>query len=203
MTNISLHIFWFFLIFLNCESSSKVKRPNDLIDENKFKTILLDVNLLEGHLTNLNVNMPDIRDNSLGKYKSIFTKHKVSFEQYKASYNFYSQQVSFKQMEEKVLDSLNKLEIYLQSQPEVRDLTFPQFMQLVEADSLESLFRDTTLSNTEKIDSMERFYNKFPEKIKSIGMDNDSFKQSMQKLRINEILYKSLVQKALNQLNKN
>lgn len=193
-----LYIFFTFILLVQCGKKNEVEKPKNFIEKETFKNILIDVNLLEGYLTNLNVNLPNVRDESLGKYKDILTKHGVSYENYKENYAYYIQQEDFKMLQQEILDSLNQLEIELQNAPEIEELTFPQFIELIEDESLINLISVDSLSHKEIVDSIEHFYQINIQKVIDLGIDTVSLSHGLNKLRGNKMMFNSLVKKILN-----
>ena len=97
MTKYFLHTIIVLAFLVSCQSeASKVTEPSNKLSQNDFKNLLLDVNLLEGYLTNLNVNLPAIKDTSLGQYKTIFNKYNLTYKEYKENYDYYIQQDNYK-----------------------------------------------------------------------------------------------------------
>lgn len=187
---------------LGCTRGISVKEPEILLTEDEMTNILIEVNLLEGYLTNLNVSMPYIRDESLGKYKSILKKYDITFETYKENYDYYAQQHNFKEIQQKILDSLSVLETNLQDAPMTleKELTYPQFRQLMESDNHIGLIKNSSFNEIQVMDSLARFYDRFPEKVQQIGMEMPSFKKSLEKIKVNKLLYQSIVKKAAKEI---
>ncbi|MFN0031392.1 MAG: DUF4296 domain-containing protein [Flavobacteriales bacterium] len=79
-----------FMLFFAC-SDAQVQAPANLIEQNKFVEVLVDVRLLEGSYS-AKVQRPDtIRSKMTGYYQTLFDKHGISKEQFVSSYNYYLQ----------------------------------------------------------------------------------------------------------------
>ncbi len=187
------------MAMLSCKNKDvTVEVPKNLIDKNKFVEVLVDVNLLEGHLTNLNVNMPEIKNNSLGKYKSIFERHGIDNTTYQSSYDYYVQQDVYKEMVDSALAKLTILENKLLKVPDVKQMSLPQFRQLIIIDSMVDFLEVDSVHTREFIiDSLLSYYQKHNDKIVSIGLDSLSFHSSMMNMRKNKLLFKSITSKIL------
>jgi hypothetical protein len=187
-------------LILSCSSETvKVKEPVVKINQSEFVSLLIDVNLLEGHLTNLNVNQVDIRDLSLGQYKTVFEKHNLNYNQYKENYDYYIQQDNYKDILQIVYDSLDSLSVRYENIEAYKEISFIQYKDLLGADSLAYFLQnDTILNHNQKIDTIINFYRNNPEKIKAIKIDSTTFEKNILKLRKNKLLFKSVMNQIYN-----
>jgi Domain of unknown function (DUF4296) len=73
-------------------ATKSVPAPADLIAQEKFVDVMVDVRLLEGAYS-ARVAKPDtIKPYMNAYYNNLFTKHGISKEQFKTSYAYYLQQ---------------------------------------------------------------------------------------------------------------
>lgn len=181
-------------LLISCgPKTSKVSKPNDLIDREKFTELLVETSLLEGHLTNVNTNIPEIRDQSLGKYKNVFKQFEVSNEQYQKSYSYYVQQDYFKDIIQTAIDKVTEKEEYLKNLPEIKQMSFEQLKTVLKQDGFDKLLlNDTTLNHLQKIDTISTYYKVNPDQLKIISIDSLSFQYSLNRFRDSKQLFKTL-----------
>ena len=183
----------FLFVFICCNEQTHNESPKDLIPKEKFTKLLCETTLLEGYLTNENVNIPAVRDKSLGRYKDIFNDFGISNEQYQSSYEYYVQQPYFKEMLEQAIQILEKKEEKILDVSEIKQMSFGQFQTLLKSDSLNfSMVLDTSISNQTKLDSISTYYKKHPQKLTVIAMDSLSFQYSLNRYR-EGMLFNSIV----------
>jgi hypothetical protein len=96
-----------------------VPAPADLIAQEKFVDVMVDVRLLEGAYS-ARVAKPDtIKPYMNAYYNNLFTKHGISKEQFKTSYAYYLQQENtMVNIEDAVIEKLNVLSAELGSNEE-------------------------------------------------------------------------------------
>lgn len=195
MTKYFLHTIIILALLFSCKSEKNaVTEPNKKLPQNEFINLLLDVNLLEGYLTNLNVNLPAIKDTSLGQYKAIFNKYNLTYNEYKGNYDYYIQQDNYKDILQKVKDSLDTLAVKYEKIEAQKQISFTEYKSLFEKDSVAYfLLNDTILSLDEKVDSLLIFYKNNNQKLKEIGIDYPVFDKNVLKFRKNKVLFKSVM----------
>lgn len=195
MTKYFLYTIVIIALLVSCKSKENaVKEPNKKLPQKEFINLLLDVNLLEGYLTNLNVNLPKIKDTSLGQYKTIFNKYNLTYSEYKENYNYYIQQDNYKDILQIVKDSLDTLAVKYEKIEAQKQLSFTDYKTLFAKDSIAYyLLNDTILSLDEKVDSLLTFYKNNNQKLKEIGIDYTVFDKNVLKFRKNKVLFKSVM----------
>lgn len=195
MSRIILLISFCASLFLACNSGrSSVKVPENKMEQTEFVNLLIDVNLLEGHLTNLNVNLRNIKELSLGQYKYIFKKYDISYAEYKENYDYYIQQDDYKDILQVVYDSLDSMSVRYENIEAYKEISFVQYKQLLQNDSI-TLFlqHDTLLSHDERVDTILNYYRNNQHKINAIGVDSIAFEKNILKFRKNKVLFKSVM----------
>ena len=196
MVKYYLFIVIIFQLLVGCSNNSKLKPPKNKIEQSKFVKLLIDVNLLEGHLTSLNVNMPNIRDTSLGQYKGIFEKYNIDYQQYKENYDYYIQHDNYLTIQQEVYDSLEVMEKRYEKIASYKNISFSQYQQILKKDSLDLFLKnDTILTHTQKVDTILHFYRKHQERLNEISIDSISFEKNMQKLYKSKALFNSIMSK--------
>lgn len=196
-----LYILIAFTGLLSCTESNAVQKPNKLISQQEFKNILYEVNLLEGYLTNQNVNIPNIRNNSLGMYKSVIEKYGLTYEVYQENYAYYSQQSNFTDISTDVLNRLKEKEVELQNVPELKQMSFGEFKQLLKQDSFDVYFKnDTNNSLIIKLDTILTYYKANTDKLSIINIDSVSFESSIMRYKKDETLFKAMIEKIIKEV---
>lgn len=195
MTKYFIHIIIVCAVLVGCKTEAERElEPSNKMDQNKFINLLLDVNLLEGYLTNLNVNLPAIQDTSLGRYKTIFTKYNLTYKDYKENYDYYIQQDNYKDILQVVLDSLDSLVIKYEKIEAQKELSFTDYKTLFAKDSLcYFLLKDTLLTHDQKVDTLLTFYQNNSQKLNEVGIDYTIFERNVLKFRQNKVLFRSVM----------
>lgn len=197
-------LFFFYVLCVlltSCESSPQQKTPDNLLSREQFSNVLYEVNLLEGYLTNQNIGIPNIRDNSLGQYKTVLEKLGVTYEQYQQNYEYYVQQEDFKTISEEVLKRLKAKEQELKDIPELKQMSFGEFKLLLKQDKFDVHFKNDTNENIVfKLDSVLTFYRKNQDKLKLIHIDSLSFETSIKRYKNDEKLFQSMVDKIIKEI---
>lgn len=196
-----LYIIIVFSSLLSCSESHVVPTPSKLISQEQFANILYEVNLLEGYLTNQNVNIPNIRNNSLGMYKSVIEKYGLTYEVYQENYAYYSQQSNFSDISTDVLNRLKEKETSLQNVPELKQMSFGEFKQLLKKDSFDVYFKKDTSENLLfKLDTILNFYRANSKKLSIINIDSVSFESSVMRYKKDETLFKAMIEKIIKEV---
>ncbi len=126
MKYLVLFLFSFFL-FSCSEEESELIPPEDVLSRQKFTSVMIDVQLVEGMKVHKLGPKRDRRPDMGQMYSEIFEKHGIGKEEFVRTYDFYKSHP--KEMEtiyEQVLDSLSKLDVevkkeYNQAQKASRD----------------------------------------------------------------------------------
>lgn len=195
MTKYFLYIIVSIALFISCKNEVKpIVEPNNKLSEKKFINLLLDVNLLEGYLTNINVNLPAIQDTSLGQYKTIFDKYNITYKDYKENYDYYIQQDNYKDILLAVKDSLDTLGVKYEKIEAQKQISFTEYKALFEKDSVAYfLLHDTVLTHHQKVDSLLNFYKLNAKKLKEMNLDFNTFERNVLKFRKSKTLFKSVM----------
>ena len=83
----------FGLFFISC-SEIKENTPQENLDslsKEELKSLLLDMYLLEGKVTEVNLNELIVRDSFLGQYKTILESHQVTENVFRNSVKYYAE----------------------------------------------------------------------------------------------------------------
>mgnify|MGYP000256446630 CR=1 len=184
----------FIVLVWSCKSNTpSTSKPNNLIERNTFTELLVETSLLEGHLASINTNVPDVRDEALGKYKGVFKKFNITNKQYQDSYGYYVQQKYFKDMIQEAIDKVSKKEDQMKDLPEINQMSFEQLKTLLRQDGFDAfLQKDSTLSHEEKIDTIANYYRLNPDKLEIINLDSLSFQYSLNRFKEGKQLFKTL-----------
>lgn len=195
MTKYFLYIIVSIALFISCKNEVKpVVEPNNKLSQKEFINLLLDVNLLEGYLTNINVNLPAIQDTSLGQYKTIFEKYNITYKDYKENYDYYILQDNYKDILLVVKDSLDTLGVKYEKIEAQKQISFSEYKVLFEKDSVAYfLLNDTVLTQDQKVDSLLNFYKLNAKKLKEMNLDFNTFERNVLKFRASKALFKSVM----------
>lgn len=77
------------LFMLACSSEETVSAPDNLIPEDQFVDILVDVHLIEGAVGHVGRLEGTSIDQTYGMYRAVFEEHGVTLESFQASFEYY------------------------------------------------------------------------------------------------------------------
>lgn len=177
-------LFTFFLLLGSCKSENIGKEPSPFIEKEQFIDLIYDINILEGGLTNFNMNKDLVKDSEMTMYKGIFEKYGITNEVFKSNQEYYVLTDKYKEISERVLDKIRKEEEKYKDVVPVKIISFIQFSQLLEEDKLLSYFKtDTTDSYNQRLDSALQYYRINQHRLESIDLDSISFEVNIRKFK--------------------
>ncbi|MDB4088864.1 DUF4296 domain-containing protein [Flavobacteriales bacterium] len=172
------------LLLESCKSENIGKKPDPFIEKEQFIELIYDINILEGGLSNFNLNQDIIKDSAMTMYKGIFEKHNVSFDDFKNNQEYYVLTDKYKEISEKVLEKVRKEEEKYKQVTPVKIISFIQFSALLEGDGLLPFFnKDTTKTYNQRLDSALYYYRINAHRLTSIDLDSISFEVNIRKFK--------------------
>lgn len=178
--------FLFLLLLLvgSCKSENIGKKPSPFIEKEQFINLIYDINVLEGSLSNFNLNKDLIKDSAMTLYKGIFQKHEITYEDFKNNQEYYVLTDKYKEISEKVLEKVKKEEEKYKDVTPVKIISFIQLSQLFEGDGLLPFFeKDTTKTYNQRLDSALSYYRINKHRLSSINLDSISFEVNIRKFK--------------------
>ncbi|MEN8958291.1 MAG: DUF4296 domain-containing protein, partial [Flavobacteriales bacterium] len=128
-------------IFLNsCKSDSIGVKPDPFIEKDQFVDLIYDINLLEGGLSNFNIERSSVTDSAMTLYKGILAKHEVDYTTFKANQEFYVLMDKYKEVSEEVLARIVEKEREYEDIKPIKIISFIQLSELLEGDKLIEFF---------------------------------------------------------------
>lgn len=110
MKNLYSIILFFSIIIVACKDEKKVAVPTDLIAQDKFTQMLVDIRLLEGAYSAHYARIDSSDTKIEAYYLTLFGKHGVTKENFMSSYKFYAlDQNKMLQIEEAVVQRLTDM----------------------------------------------------------------------------------------------
>jgi len=173
-----------FLFSGSCKSENIGKKPSPFIEKEEFVELIYDINLLEGGLSNFNLNQDLVKDSAMTLYKGVFEKHNISYEVFKNNQEYYVLTDKYKEVSEKALEKVRKEEEKYKDVTPVTIISFIQFSQLLDGDELLPYFNtDTTKTYNERLDSALIYYRINQHRLTSINLDSISFEVNIRKFK--------------------
>jgi len=184
----------FLIVLISCENQGyDYSVPSDILPKDVFTEILTETTLLEGYLSNTNVNIPHLRDESLGKYKFILEKHEITYDEYKKSYFYYVAQPYFIEMAQESLDSIINLERQLDELPQIQQISFADLKNLLIDDGWGKYMKfHRGIAARTMIDSIGKYYSKNVALLDKRDIDSTNFQYSLGKFKTHKPLYQTL-----------
>lgn len=177
-------VFLISILGISCKSENIAKKPSPFIEKDEFIDIIYDINILEGSLTNLNLNQDMIKDSAMTLYNGVFEKHSIDYPTFKSNQEYYVLTDKYKEVSEIVLERIKEEEIKYKDVTSIKTLSFVQFSQLLEQDGMLPFFNtDTVLNYGQRLDSALNYYRINQYRLESINMDSVSFEVNIRKLR--------------------
>jgi len=82
--------FIIFLAVFSCASDGYKKVPENLITEEKFVDLMVEMHLIEANINQRFVKLVDSTDTSFGYYRYLFDKYEVKKVDFDSTFNYYS-----------------------------------------------------------------------------------------------------------------
>lgn len=177
-------LFALFLFFGSCKSENIGKKPSPFIERDQFIELIYDINILEGSLSNFNLNKDLVKDSAMTMYKGIFEKYNISNKDFKNNQEYYVLTDKYKEVSERVLEKIREEEEKYKDVVPVKIISFIQFSQLLEEDKFLSYFKtDTVQTYNQRLDSALQYYRINQHRLESIDLDSISFEVNIRKFK--------------------
>lgn len=154
----------FFLASCN-ESVKKEQESSELVlSVEAFTDLMVDVQLLEGHLNTNRVDQVFIVDSTRNFYKEVLNKHGVSFEAYKENLKYYTARPKvlegiYEKVEEKLLIQERLYQDVVITQPAISPINKSELLKIIAADKVIANFvLDSTVNFLTIKDSLFSYY---------------------------------------------
>jgi hypothetical protein len=172
------------LFFGSCKSENIGKKPSPFIKKEQFIELIYDINILEGGLSNFNLNQDLVKDSAMTLYKGVFEKHNIGYDDFKKNQEYYVLTDKYKEVSEKVLEKVRKEEEKYKDVTPVKVISFIQFSQLLEGDGFLPYFNEDTIKTyNERLDSALVYYRINQYRLTSINLDSISFEVNIRKFK--------------------
>jgi len=188
------------LAFVSCENNGyDYSVPNGVLPKNVFTQILTETTLLEGDLSNTNVNLPKLRDESLGRYKFVLDKYGITYKEYKTSYFYYVAQPYFIEIAQEALDSIVNMERQLDELPQIKQISFAELKNLLVDDGWGKYMKfNRGVTARPMMDSIGKYYAKNVGLLKKRNIDSTNFQYSLGKFKNHLPLFQTLRTNVIN-----
>ena len=201
--------FFIFIAFISCNENNKQQKllkQKNILPVEKFTSLMIDVQLLEGHLNTNRVNQVFIMDSSQRYYKEVFNRHGLTFEEYKENLKYYTAQPAvlaevYTKVEEHLVNQERLYEGILIDQPAISPINRNQLMKIIAADTgMSNLILDSTVNYSVLKDSV---FNYFTDSLlKNHNTNILSFQQSFNNSTHNIPLFRLFKVELVNKLEK-
>jgi len=182
MIRIILTIF-VILNFISCKNEEENKKPDGVIlSQEDFTNLILDVQLVEGHLNTNRVNQVFIMDSANNYYKEVFDRHGITLQEYKENLKYYSAQPQllsdiYTNVEKQLVQQLKQYDSITINIPAITPINRSTLTNIIINDSLsQKLIFDTTLTYFAIRDSIFKHFN--DSLLQNFQTDSLSFQQS-------------------------
>ncbi len=155
------------LLFFACQSDTdketEVQRGS-VLSEEVFTNLLLDVQLLEGHLNVNRVNQVFIMDSANNYYKELFDRYEITFETYQENLKYYTAkplvlQEIYKKVEDKLVLKERLYDSILIDRPAISPINKNKLLNILVKDTIMvNLILDTATSYLTIKDSVFNYY---------------------------------------------
>jgi len=78
------------LVLFSCASDGYNKTPENMISEEKFIDLMVEMHLIEANINQRFVKLVDSTDTSFGYYRYLFDKYEVKKVDFDSTFNYYS-----------------------------------------------------------------------------------------------------------------
>ncbi len=154
------------VLFFACGSKeNKEEEKEGILNKELFTNLMLDVQLVEGHLNTNRVNQVFVIDSANHYYKEIFLKHGITLDLYKENLKYYTARPKllesvYIEVEKQLLEQEKKYVDVLIDIPAISPINRPTLIKIIKEDTLAlSLINDSTLSYVEIKDSIFSLFN--------------------------------------------
>ena len=181
-----------FILIAQCKSENNIDdEPDNFLGKEKFTQLVYDINLLEGHLSNFNLNRDVMKDSAMKLYKGVFENYDIDYKDFKENQNYYILTDQYKEISQEVLDKITKEQVKYKDVKPVKIMSLVQFNELFKGDKLLVFMKeDSNTTYQERLDSVLRFYRNDPQKLEKVIMDSVSFEVNIAKLRTGNDLFR-------------
>ena len=181
-----------FILIAQCKSENNIDdEPDNFLGKEKFTQLVYDINLLEGHLSNFNLNRDVMKDSAMKLYKGVFENYDIDYEDFKENQDYYILTDQYKEISQEVLDKITKEQVKYKDVKPVKIMSLVQFNELFKGDKLLVFMKeDSNTTYQERLDSVLRFYRNDPQKLEKVIMDSVSFEVNIAKLRTGNDLFR-------------
>ncbi len=154
-------------LFFSCGISAIEKEneeSNQILSQKKFSDLMVDVQLLEGHLNVNRVNQVFVMDSSKNYYKEVFNKYGISYEVYKENLKYYTARPDlleevYNKVEEKLVLKERLYANVLIDQPAISPINRNQLIKILLEDlTVVNLVLDTAMTYRAIKDSVFAYY---------------------------------------------
>jgi len=154
------------LLVVACSGNeNKEEEQEGILNKELFTNLMLDVQLIEGHLNTNRVNQVFVTDSAKHYYKEIFLKHGITLDLYKENMKYYTArpkllEAIYIQVEKKLLDQEKQYADVLIDVPAISPISRPTLSKIIKEDTLAyQLIYDSTLSYVQLKDSIFSLFN--------------------------------------------
>jgi hypothetical protein len=178
---------FFLILFLflgSCKSENIGKKPSPFIEKEQFIELIFDINVLEGGLSNFNLNQDLVKDSAMTLYKGIFEKYNIDHNDFKNNQEYYVLTDKYKEVSERVLEKVREEEEKYKDVTPIKIISFIQFSQLIEWDGFLPYFNtDTATTYSQRLDSVLSYYRINQYRLEGIPIDSLSFEVNIRKFK--------------------
>jgi hypothetical protein len=173
-----------FFFLGSCKSENIGKKPSPFIEKEEFIELVFDINILEGGLSNFNLNQDLVKDSAMTMYKGIFEKYNIDHNDFKNNQEYYVLTDKYKEVSERVLEKIREQEEKYKDVTPIKIISFIQFSQLLEGDGFLPYFNtDTTKTYSQRLDSVLSYYRINQYRLEGIPLDSISFEVNIRKFK--------------------
>jgi len=165
MNKILVSLLVVFLLTACGEKSEQENLKDGLLNKEEFANLMMDVQLVEGHLNTNRVNQVFVTDSANHYYKEIFEKHGITLQLYKENMKYYVARPKmlesiYIEVEKQLLAQEKQYENVLIDVPAISPINRPTLTKIIKEDTLAfKLIYDSTLSYVEIKDSIFSLFN--------------------------------------------
>jgi hypothetical protein len=173
------------ILFLSCGTSAlelENKESDQILSQENFTNLMVEIQLLEGHLNVNRVDQVFVMDSSKNYYKEIFKSNGISYEDYKENLKYYTARPAlleevYTKVEEKLVLKERLYANVLIDQPAISPINRNQLIKiLVEDLAIVNLVMDTVMTYSAIKDSVFAYYS--DSILKDRNVNSLSFQQS-------------------------
>lgn len=149
----------------NVNNKDEKKSFSNVLSVEDFTNLMIDIQLIEGHLNTNRVDQVFMVDSSKRYYKEIFNKHNITYTDYKENLKFYTSKPKtleevYKKVEEKLVVKERLYKDVVVNKPAISPISKNKLFNILLNDTSKVNFiLDTTFSYKEIRDSLFLYYN--------------------------------------------